>query len=187
MHLSKRITLVLSISLVVAAVSSDASAQNAGVIHACVRTNSGALRVVAANEDCARNEIRVQWNIGPQGPAPEPMQAVVFQHAWQDVRPEHSPAGIEYENVRYFRDANRVVHIQGVTITGDIVPGLQTIFILPAGYRPAKRLIFTAACSNAGLLTCRVDVAPNGAVIIVPPLTNGEFVSFAGMSFRAAD
>jgi hypothetical protein len=69
--------LFVAAGALVLAFSVPASAQigTGGVIYACVRMDGDAdssktLRLVAANEPCKRNEVRVQWNTtgGSQGP-----------------------------------------------------------------------------------------------------------------------
>jgi hypothetical protein len=49
---------------------------NSDVLHACQRTQTGALRIVASPSECANNETAVEWNkqgpIGPAGPAGAP-------------------------------------------------------------------------------------------------------------------
>lgn len=43
------------------------------LIHACVRTNNGSLRIIGANDDCNANETNLDWNIqGPPGPTGSP-------------------------------------------------------------------------------------------------------------------
>jgi hypothetical protein len=40
-----------------------------GVIHSCVATKNGALRIIGATDSCKMGETPVDWNaVGPQGP-----------------------------------------------------------------------------------------------------------------------
>jgi hypothetical protein len=97
-----------------------------------------------------------------------------------------------YETARFYRDAVGQVHIQGLvqqlTAGNATAQDEPTVFYLPAGYRPAARLIFSVDCSAVnGVTHGRIDVLTNGAVTwtgddnCVP----GYYMSLTGISFRA--
>jgi hypothetical protein len=62
----------LAVALAVLAAVGAAGAQSAGVIRACVNTNSGAVKIVGSGDGCAGSERLLTWNVqgpaGPQGP-----------------------------------------------------------------------------------------------------------------------
>ena len=69
----KRLPMLLAAIVLSAAVaapeSREQSQPNPQVIYACLQRND-TFRIVAANEACRANEVRVTWNtVGPQGPA----------------------------------------------------------------------------------------------------------------------
>jgi hypothetical protein len=74
-----------------------------------------------------------------------------YQNSWANV-------GGAYQTGRYMKDAAGFVHLSG-PITGGTIG--SAAFTLPAGYRPAGRLIFAA--NSTGVT--RIDVAANGQVI----------------------
>jgi hypothetical protein len=96
--------------------------------------------------------------------------APVFQNSWVN----YDTAA--YQVARYWRDPVGIVHIEGLVKDGTIA---TTIFALPAGYRPAKALIF-AVDTNSG--HGRLDVTAAGLVIA----TSGgnTYYSLAGISFK---
>ena len=58
-------------------------------------------------------------------------QSVSFQSGWVNYGGSYNPAG-------YFKDSLGIVHLRGLVKSGKIGNN-QTIFTLPAGYRPANR------------------------------------------------
>lgn len=91
--------------------------------------------------------------------------------------------GQGYNNSGFFKDACGVVHLRGLVRT-NVAPApilSSPVFSLPCGFRPAAREIFTVQ-HNGGV--GRVDVDPNGAVVIVAG--NTAWNSLDGISFRAA-
>jgi hypothetical protein len=82
------------------------------------------------------------------GAAGEP----AFQNGWVNW-------GLGYEVTRFWKDPMGIVRIEGLVTAGGLG---TTIFTLPAGYRPANRLIFVNySDTGAG----RVDVTSAGDVI----------------------
>jgi len=71
-----------------------------------------------------------------------------------------------------------VVHLTGLVRDG----GLGTnVFALPTGFRPAARLVFATLC-DAGV--ARVDVLPDGAVLVASAPASNGFLSLEGIAFR---
>jgi hypothetical protein len=121
-----------------------------------------------------------QGPTGPQGApggttVPETWKGVSLAAGWANF-------GSGYDDAAYRREDGRV-HLRGlVTRTDGLPPAKSPIGTLPAGYRPAKRMIFGA---NGGSSSTRVDVAPNGQVIWVngtigeKDFTSLDMISFA--------
>ena len=65
-----------------------------------------------------------------------------------------------WERVGYYKDKMGRVHVRGLVRNGS---ANKAIFILPAGYRPARTLIFNLRSDNPDK-TSRVDVLNNGEV-----------------------
>lgn len=102
-----------------------------------------------------------------------------------------SLAGIEWTNfgggfapATYRRDARGVVHLSGLIKSPGAGCGTgdgYVIFNLPAGDRPAGRLVFATVSNDA---IGRIDVAPDGAVRCMRG--NGSYVTLDGVDFLAA-
>lgn len=76
----------------------------------------------------------------------------------------------------YFKSTDSIVHLQGMVKSGTIN---NPIFTLPAGYRPAKTLVFTVPSNGAfGVLEVQTD----GDVIATTG--NNTYVSLEGIRFR---
>ncbi len=119
---------------------------------------------------------------GPQG-APAGTTA---PEAWKDVSLAAGWAnyGAQYEGPGYRREGGRV-HLRGlVTRTDGVPPASSPIGTLPAGYRPAHRMIFSA---NGGPTSVRVDVAPNGQIVwVAGMLGEKDYTSLDAISFAPA-
>ncbi len=94
-----------------------------------------------------------------------------------------------HSSVAFFKDRQGVVHLKGLAkrIGGTLCGGVIYMFILPAGYRPAVRSVFTSMRSSA---IARVNVDGDGGVMLdlsVAPVcsANDEWVSLEGITFRA--
>lgn len=86
--------------------------------------------------------------------------------------------GDPYATAGYTLDASGFVHLKGVVKDG--VAG--TVFVLPAGFRPARHTVATGmSASNAA---CRIDVATDGTVTAFG--YNNALVSIDGITFKAA-
>jgi hypothetical protein len=75
---------------------------------------------------------------------------------------------------------------------GVAISGQSVVFHLPAGLRPATQHVYSVISYNqfAGesgkYYTARVDVTPDGTVVLVsPPSAGYQFISFDGINFRA--
>ncbi|MBQ8640441.1 MAG: hypothetical protein IJ468_14960 [Lachnospiraceae bacterium] len=87
-----------------------------------------------------------------------------------------------FKTASYYKDKFGIVHLSGVICGGTITYGTQ-ISLLPAGYRPAAAEIFPV--STEGDYNGKIGIGPDGNVY-VHTLANNSFVSFSGISFRAA-
>ncbi len=74
------LVIVLSVCLPVIAKNADAHGGDASLVHACVGTVGGIVRVVGPTENCTSSETARHWSIGgltePQSPRPAPVLAV---------------------------------------------------------------------------------------------------------------
>jgi len=80
----------------------------------------------------------------------------------------------------FYKDKSSRVFLQGLIKKAIAVVGGETMFTLPAGYRPANPCLFQVI-SNSAL--GRVDVATTGAVSL--QVGNAGWVALDGLSFRA--
>jgi hypothetical protein len=103
-----------------------------------------------------------------------------FQNGWQNTVPSSPPIT---ENVAFYKDQVGVVHLKGLAAGGKPE---QTIFQLPAGYRPAsgKVLLLAAACSCEPGSSLGVFGSGNAGDDGAVQITAGS-VSLDGVSFRA--
>lgn len=108
--------------------------------------------------------------------------SIVDQEAWIGVSYQNSwvnYGGATYAPVTYFKDKNGMVHLRGLMKSGTCG---STAFTLPAGYRPAYRLIFPSiTASSVG----RLDVLADGTVLPDPTMCNNLYFSVEGVTFRA--
>ena len=122
---------------------------------------------------------------GPSGP-PGPPGGTTPPDAWKGLSLAAGWANYAsgYDGAAFHKEDGRV-HLRGlVTRTDGLPPASSPIGTLPAGYRPAKRMIFAA---NGGPQVTRVDVAPNGQVIWVSgTLKEKDYTSLDMISFVPA-
>lgn len=92
--------------------------------------------------------------------------------------------------VAFWRDPSGVVHIVGlVERFGATWNVSETIFVLPAGYRPHTTLLFHVPCAASAVSSARVDISTDGSVRFVqiqgPPCSwiAGNWLSLAPISF----
>lgn len=82
----------------------------------------------------------------------------------------------------FWKQADGTVHLRGC-VTKAALPDAETIFTLPAGYRPARLLVFSASDAIASLVS--LAVAASGAISKVAGPTASAFLLLDGISFRA--
>lgn len=96
--------------------------------------------------------------------------APAMLNGWTNYGDPYAPGG-------YTLDASGFVRLRGV-----VKGGAGTLFVLPAGYRPANHAITTGM--SASYAACRVDVATDGSVTAYGH--NNALVSLDGITFKAA-
>ncbi|MCP5113066.1 MAG: hypothetical protein GY953_19735 [bacterium] len=124
----------------------------------------------------------------PKGIRQEKWRSATFVADWKD----NDKA--TYGSASYFKDTLGIVHLRGVVQRVGGLPGV--VFVLPAAYRPVKRLPFAVLSAKGSV---RVDVLPSGAVFAsggygdprgvgprIPPPKPG-WLSLNGISFRVKD
>jgi hypothetical protein len=84
-----------------------------------------------------------------------------------------------YNDPAYARDSLGVVHLRGAAKGGVASPALA-LFVLPAGFRPNKDMIFPVVSND---LFGLVIVQANGNVLMT--VGSGVYVSLDGIDFRA--
>jgi hypothetical protein len=105
-----------------------------------------------------------------------------FQSNWANL-------GGLFSTAAFYRDRAGVVHLKGVVDPGTYGGG-ETMFELPAGYRPAQTGIFavnTADSGVTGFVLGRVDVTAHNAIfpgLVVPFGGGNTYLSLDGISFR---
>lgn len=104
--------------------------------------------------------------------AREPWHGPALQNGWVNYESGYALAG-------YGKDANGVVRLRGLVKSGAVA---GTVFTLPAGYRPAARLIYSQQTSPNAM--ARVDVEVNGSVTAVANVNSG-WLSLDGITFLA--
>ena len=92
--------------------------------------------------------------------------------------------GAPYGTAGYYKDSSEVIHLSGlIKSTIPLSGGMTVIGSLPAGYRPANPLIFTA---KNGSGYARIDVGTDGAISTWPNDSTGyyqNYLSLDGISF----
>ena len=81
-----------------------------------------------------------------------------------------------------YRKIGDIVSVQGL-VDANSASGGSTIFTLPSGYRPKKRLIFTV--ENGNTVTARIDIHPNGTVEAHAMANSGTWLNCT-MTFMVA-
>ncbi len=86
-----------------------------------------------------------------------------------------------HNSAAYWKDPMGVVHLRGVIMSGTFnTDATGQVFLLPAGFRPARHEVFAAASSSLG----EARVYSTGYVHAVGG--NNSYFSLDGMSFRAS-
>lgn len=87
-----------------------------------------------------------------------------------------------YADVTYEKEPTGYVTVSGLVKGGTIADASSgNVFVLPAGYRPAGRLVFPSVANNG---FGRVDVTAAGEVRVVAGASNA-FVTLSGVRFKA--
>ena len=95
-----------------------------------------------------------------------------FTDSWVNYSTQYNPCG-------YYKDSENRVHLRGLVKYGTTGANAD-IFILPTGFRPEYRHLFTVQ-TNGSL--GRIDITDDGRVI--PYTTNNTWVSLDNISFKA--
>lgn len=83
---------------------------------------------------------------------------------------------------QYRKAADGVVSLRGLLKKSSSTVFLETIGVLPVGYRPKEIIIFaTPTCCGSG----RIDILPNGVIQKTDGLDSSVWQSFDGMNFMA--
>lgn len=110
----------------------------------------------------------------------------------------YSAEGIDWGPGRFRRDGGGCVHLDGLLLAPptaqqqprdeDPTPRLFTpMFVLPAGFRPATRQLFTIMADNTAPPS-QIEVLPTGEVnIVYASATGGRFLFMSGITFMAED
>jgi hypothetical protein len=108
----------------------------------------------------------------------------------------YSSEGTDWGPGRFRRDAGGCVHLDGLLLAPptaqqtprDPTPRLFTpMFVLPAGFRPATRQLFTILADNTAPPS-QIEVLPTGAVnIVFASNTGGRFLFMSAITFMAED
>lgn len=112
--------------------------------------------------------------------AAAPFAAVTFANSWANKTGGYAAAG-------YARSEDGVVRLRGTVDTGTKA-ATTVLFTLPAGFRPATKLVFSVTDDAAGTQTAKqLVVASDGTVAVgAAALAASSFVSLDGISFVAA-
>jgi hypothetical protein len=102
---------------------------------------------------------------------------------WSNYSGQHNTAA-------FYKDPLGVVRLKGlVSLSGSLSTSYSCdsafIFVLPAGYRPAR---ITVAPTLRNAAPARIDIMPNGYVMLCGPFTlsQGDWWLLDGITFRAA-
>ena len=96
-----------------------------------------------------------------------------------------------YQTARYYRDAAGTVHVQGLVKSTGTVAARPTLFILPSGYRPGNRLLFSVDCQSESSPSTtahgRVDINSDGRIRYesLDDCDVASYLSLTGIDFRA--
>lgn len=104
---------------------------------------------------------------------------------WRDAELKNGwlAYGNGFDNPGFYKTDNGLVSLRGVIASGTVTSG-TVLFTLPAEYRPENANMFVTV-SNAGAsdIIGRVDVMPNGDVVIQDG--GNTFLSLDGVHFYA--
>lgn len=122
---------------------------------------------------------------GPQGPAgpsgiapsPEAWKGLDFSAGWGNY------SAPDYVTGAYRKDQLGRVHLRGLVTRTAGAPTPAAIAVLPAGYRPPAKMLFTVGGGEAQT-TSRIDVGPDGQVFwFTGPVGEPDYTSLDQISF----
>lgn len=108
----------------------------------------------------------------------------LYSNSYRDY---NGGADATWDNPYYWKDTSGVVRLRGlVDRTGLNFAAAQTMFTLPAGYRPFKREMFSVVANAVDWV--RIDIQTNGVVSLESwgsRMTNPiSFIPLSGIAFR---
>jgi len=90
-------------------------------------------------------------------------------------------SALPYPPLEVTKGNDGIVTLQGMIKSGTTTTG-TVIGNLPVGFRPTQEIIFSAI-NNAVL--SRIDIYPNGNIVLISINTNTTFLSLGNLSFPA--
>jgi hypothetical protein len=185
-----------------------------GTITACYAKKGGSVRIIDVKKKCrSKTEKRISWNqAGKDGAAGTPgapgqngtagtngtngadgtdatippveARRVVGQPGQPGfASPWTTSTGFDVPS--FWKDRDGVVHLEGNSFhAGGPNTTFETIFTLPAGYRPTDDLRFPVTTGVAGSSTT-LRVAPDGDVSPEEANISGAAITLDGVTFRA--
>lgn len=94
----------------------------------------------------------------------------------------HDP-GANQPPVQYRKEGKRVfVRGWGTTGTSAVASGSAISSALPAAFRPPERTT-SWAMRNAGGVAMRVDIMPDGSILVMEPIAANSYINFATVSW----
>lgn len=144
---------------------------------------AGSVAADLADAEAAIGELEDDLSDLTTSLAVEAFTAVTFQNSWVDY-PSYSG------RCSYMKDPFGFVHLRGLINKGTAALVLaQTMFTLPAGYRPTLTEHFVV--KDQGTILSRVDVSPTGTVQLIVGTVGAadgsntnKYVSLAGLTFK---
>jgi hypothetical protein len=108
-----------------------------------------------------------------------------YKNVWH-----HRTTGEAFGPVRFYRDRTGIVRMRGLARCNDIIGtnnspcvdrGDEVVLKLPPGYRPENRMVIP---TEANYHHQRIDVLPDGSVLIINSANASDFLAFDVVSFR---
>jgi hypothetical protein len=96
---------------------------------------------------------------------------------------------VEYQQVGFYKDAQGIVHLEGVVLPGTVDPLVGLLFELPVGYRPAagKFVAFQPTSKQSVLIGgtgSKIESVNTSGMVLVPN-PEGTAIPLSGISFLA--